>query len=122
MKASSCAECRTSETAPESESELHRVGGAQDADLHLRLELRGTHDTASVMKWLRKKLEVEESTMTVVQTTDENDEPITFIEVRVPIDDETREHLTELKANLTEALPDVQLPTGARIEIKGPDD
>lgn len=84
--------------------------------LHIRVELSGG-DATSISRWFR---EHSEGDMTVsVEKVKGADGPRTRVDIRLPISDDD---LRELREEFERDLPNLDLPEGVRIELKGDDD
>lgn len=89
--------------------------------LRLTLEVRGEQGAAKVLEWLRKKTDAPVS-IAVRETHRDADGPITTIELSVPLDDDDRADLNEMRRDLEQDLPDLKLPKGVKVEFRGPND
>lgn len=98
-----------------------RGTGAIEAPVRLRLELRGGMDEQDFMKWLRRETSAE-TMIGVHEEEAASGERVTVVELTLPTSDHARRDLARARRELEKALPDLRLPTGARIEFKGPDD
>jgi hypothetical protein len=86
-----------------------------DADhlLHLTLTVRGKEAPAAISEWIRENTNVD---VTVTMTTKGD---TTVIDYGFPM---TREQLKELRQELRDAIPGMQLPKDVEIEVKDPDE
>jgi hypothetical protein len=92
-----------------------------DVPFHVRVELRGTQDSQSVMRWIRKRTD-ERTTLSVHEENDESGKPFTVVEITPRLDVHDRRELQEIFEKLHRDLPDLRLPEGGRIVIKDPDE
>jgi hypothetical protein len=84
--------------------------------LHIRIELDGT-DTTEVSRWFREHTEGD---MTVsIEKLKSADGPRTRVDIELPISDDD---LREIREQFERDLPNLNLPQGVRIELKGEDD
>jgi hypothetical protein len=84
-----------------------------DHAVHLKLTVRGKDAPAEISRWMRENTEGD----LVVSITTSGD--TTVMDYGLPI---SREQLEELRKNLREAIPGMQLPKGVKIEIKESDE
>jgi hypothetical protein len=94
---------------------------SKHSPLHVRVELRGTADTQSVMRWIRKRTDAD-TAISVHDERDANGEEFTVIEISPRLDAHDRREVEELFDELESELPELRLPSGGRVEIKRPDD
>jgi hypothetical protein len=92
-----------------------------DAAFRVRVELRGTADNQSVMRWIRKNTD-ERTMLSVHEETDSKGEPCTVIDITPRLDVRDKRDLREIFESLQRDLPELKLPAGGRIEIKDPDE
>lgn len=84
--------------------------------LHLRIELDGT-DATEVSRWFREHTEGD---MTVsIEKLNGANGPRTRVDIELPIPDDD---LREIRERFERDLPNLNLPQGVRIELKGEDD
>ncbi|MBL8859475.1 MAG: hypothetical protein JNL28_13265 [Planctomycetes bacterium] len=94
---------------------------AAASPLHVRVEMRGVKDHADVMKWLRKRTK-SETHIAVHEEVGEDGEAYTVAELSLPVSKNQRRELKELRSQLERDMPDFNIPSGVRIELRGPND
>jgi hypothetical protein len=104
----------------DSESPEPDEGKEKDADsekgLHIQIEMAGG-DATEVSRWFREHTDGD---MTVsVDTVKGADGPRTRIDIRLPI---TEDELRDIRRDFERDLPNLNLPDGIRVELKGDDD
>lgn len=92
-----------------------------EAPFRVRVELRGTQDSHEVMRWIRKRTD-ERTTISVHEERDAKGEAVTIVEITPRLDVHDRGQLEEIFRDLKRDIPDLKLPAGGRIELRGPDD
>ncbi|MCY2960816.1 MAG: hypothetical protein NTY35_11670 [Planctomycetota bacterium] len=102
------------DTAPRS------PGLGQPARVHAEIELRPGYDAAPILRALRR--EVSTGLDITVRTVERDGTPRTVIEVVAPLDKAAERELRETLRGLKEELPDLDVPTGIVLEIRGPND
>jgi hypothetical protein len=90
-------------------------------EVRLTVTLRGLEDPSKVMKWLRKRTDAD-TKISVREDKDADGKPVTVIELSVDADHELSRDLREVRRDLERDLPDLKLPTGIKVEFRGPDD
>ena len=93
-----------------------RPDGKSPRGLHLRIEMTGG-DEAAISRWLRDKTDGD-VTFTV-DTVDGPEGRITRIDAVIPI---SEHDLRDLQRDLERDLPNLNLPSGVKIELRGKDD
>jgi hypothetical protein len=104
----------------DSKSEDSEETSEKEADskqgLHIQIEMAGG-DATEVSRWFREHTDGD---MTVsVDTVKGADGPLTRIDIRLPI---TEDELRDIRRDFQRDLPNLNLPDGIRVELKGDDD
>jgi hypothetical protein len=106
----------TDEGKPEAPDESPEKPEEPARGLHLRIELDGT-DTTEISRWFREHTEGD---MTVsIEKLRSADGPRTRVDIELPISDDD---LRKIREEFERDLPNLNLPQGVRIELKGEDD
>jgi hypothetical protein len=93
---------------PRAEDESHA--------LHLRVEMRGG-DASEVTRWFKENTEGD---LTIsIATVEDPDGPLTRIDFGLPV---TNEELAEIRRNFERDMPNLRLPKGIKVELKGEND
>ena len=93
----------------------------EEAPFRVRVELRGTQDSQSVMRWIRKRTD-ERTSIGVHEEVDKDGDTVTVVEITPRLDVHDRKEIQEIFEELKKDLPDLKLPAGGRIELRGPND
>jgi hypothetical protein len=97
-------------------------GGLQRVDprVYVEIELRPGYDAAPILRLLRD--EVSSGLDVTVRSVEREGVARTVIGIGAPLDEEARAELDEALRELREELPELNLPTGIVLEIRGPND
>lgn len=98
------------------------AGGLQRVDprVHVEIELRPGYDAAPILRMLRN--EVSSGLDVTVRSVERDGVARTVIGIDAPLDEEARHELDEALRELREELPELELPAGIVLEIRGPND
>ncbi len=88
--------------------------------IHAEIELRPGYEPGPILRVLRRKISSDLDVS--VRTVERDGETRTLIEVDVPLDDKARRELRQTLRELREELPELELPSGMVLEIRGPKD
>lgn len=88
--------------------------------VHATIELRPGADAGPVLRALRR--EVSSGLDLTVRTVEREGAQRTVIEIHAPLDEEAREELAQLLRDLKADVPDLDVPAGIVLEIRGPND
>jgi len=91
-----------------------------DPRVHAEIELRPGYDAAPVLHVLRRELSADLDL--TVRSIERDGATRTVIEVDAPLDARARRELRKLLRDLERDLPDLELPAGIVLEIRGPND
>lgn len=88
--------------------------------VHAEIELRPGYEAAPILRALRRR--VSSGLDVTVRTVERDGETRTVIEVEAPLDEEARRELRDVLRDLKSDLPDLEIPAGMVLEIRGPND
>ena len=97
-----------------------RARGDDHAQLWAEIELRSGYAAGPIVRALREA--VTEGLELTVRTVEHDGESRALIEVHVPLDEETEHELREFLDDLRADDPDLDLPAGIVLQIRGPND
>jgi hypothetical protein len=107
---------KTSDSKSEDAEETPEKDSDAKQGLHIQIEMAGG-DATEVSRWFRDHTDGD---MTVsVDTVKGADGPRTRIDIRLPI---TEDELRDIRRDFERDLPNLNLPDGIRVELKGDDD
>lgn len=88
--------------------------------IHAEIELRPGYEPGPVLRVLRRKISSDLDIS--VRAVERDGETRTLIEVDVPLDDKARRELRRTLRDLRDELPELELPSGMVLEIRGPNE
>lgn len=94
---------------------------SEAGDVQLRVVLRGDADPGEVVRWLRRRTDAD-ARIRVTEARTASGASSTVIEVIVPLSAGQRERLQELRREIEKEAPDLRLPRGAKVELRGLND
>lgn len=99
-----------------------RDGGLRRVEprVHAEIELRPGYEAAPILRVLRD--EVSSGLDVTVKSVERDGVARTVIEIDAPLDEQARKELDEALRELRQELPELELPRGIVLEIRGPND
>jgi len=93
---------------------------ATKPSVHAEIELRPGRDAGPILALLRR--EISSGLDLTVRTLERDGTPRTVIEIHAPLDAEARRELRQALEELRAELPELDLPSGLILEVRGPND
>jgi len=112
------------DAAPESEADAGAADRTDDVRqgpaVHAEIELRPGSDAGPILRALRR--EVSSGLDVTVRTIERDGTSRTVLEIEAPLDAQARRELREVLRDLEAEIPDLDVPAGIVLEIRGPND